>query len=178
MKLSDEEVGRILDTVTSVVSKTLGLFSNEQGWYGRTGGYLCVADPSGGDPILRARILEPPEENWKKHFDLSGEKALRVGQTRGSVSSYETRDPHFRSSENLWGRYGGAIWTPQAILAFSGLPELGDEAAMLVSAYELGYLTTGNLEHTRLAGKIIRKSNNPHFARLAYQFPWSRIEPH
>jgi hypothetical protein len=92
---------------------------------GKRGGALCVAAWTG---LIVSTSLhgEIPEEKVPKYRDLACEKAQRLAMYPGHLSSWESRDGS--------SKWGGAIRANDYILSFSGLPELWDEAFMLLLA--------------------------------------------
>jgi len=111
----------------------------------RTGGYFCLK------MIYAHGFLIPPKlidtvTNGKddKYRELCQEKANRLEANflvnpEETVSSWQSRDPKNK-------KYGGAvIGTDYAdcnyAFSFSGLPEICDEAATLLTAIKVGYLT-------------------------------------
>lgn len=102
----------------------------------RDSGYLCILEND------QTKIGEPPlalvsfgEILWnkrQKYFKLSQEKACRLQKSALSiVSSWQTRN----ETED---KYGGAVRAGGYVLSFSGLPELADEAFVLLIATACG----------------------------------------
>lgn len=120
----------------------------------REGGYFCIAERT--NPIVPIAIVLIGEvvstEKREKYFNFAREKAKRLGDIPipAHVSSWITRDPE----RDKWG---GGITTHNYYMSFSGLPELADEAAMLLAALRLGFLTKDE------ADGIAKKSNNQIF---------------
>lgn len=124
----------------------------------RTGGYMTVLSLTDRPPTTALLVAEIGEltdpEKIKKYHDFSREKAdrLRLNIAMGHSSSWQSRNP----DENHWG---GAIRAGGAILSFSGLPELADEALTLEVARRLGMLSH------ELCLQIAQTSNNEIFHR-------------
>lgn len=120
-------------------------------WLYRDGGYFCLLSKTSGKPLFIALIGKVHEEKADKYLKLAQEKAIRLHDLHGRkkhLSSWQSREP-----ENK--RYGGAIIGDHYIWSFSGLPEEGDEAAMLVAAQNAGDI---NLKTRNV---IARLSRNP-----------------
>lgn len=66
----------------------------------------------------------------ERYFSFSREKILRLKAHPEHISSFQSRDIEKEM-------YAGAIRAIRCILSLSGLPELGDEAVMLVVALDL-----------------------------------------
>lgn len=121
----------------------------------RLGGYFCLLSRAAApDPFVfyHEPVGAVGPEKAEKYFNLSLEKAIRVG-TRGHQSSWQSRDPDS-------GKWGGAIIAGSWILSFSGLPELADEAVMLVTAVMSRLMTVVE------ARAIADISQNPYFVEL------------
>ena len=74
-----------------------------------------------------------PAERGQKYLELAQEKARRLAEHPDHWSSWQSRNPDE-------GKWGGAVNAGAYIFSFSGLPELADEAAMLLTALSLGFL--------------------------------------
>jgi hypothetical protein len=114
-------------------------------------GCFTLRKSSDGSLVLLRHM--GPAEAMEKYEIVSKEKGERLFNHPEHFSSWESRDP-----ENK--QWGGAIRTLTFIFSFSGLPELGDEAVMLVSAVRLKYLSYAD------AVRIAAISNNPFFQKL------------
>ena len=93
-----------------------------------------------GNIIFTIPFGEIPEEKRQKYFELSQEKATRLfSQVNMHLPDGHTSSFQSRNEENE--QYGGAIYvnchSTVFILSFSGMPELIDEAMMLVLADKL-----------------------------------------
>ena len=102
----------------------------------KKGGYLSCTDRKSGNCIFILPVGDIPAAKQKKYQTLAMEKASRVYKL-DTFTSYETRD----EAKDKWG---GGISTLKYILAFSGLPELADEALMVSLAHHMEMPT----EHT------------------------------
>jgi hypothetical protein len=99
------------------------------------------------------------------------EKGQRLFTLQSLHSSFQSRDESaiitdIGGNEQNWGQWGGAIRLTDGhlILSLSGLPEMGDEAVMLVVAIRAGWL--GGSE----AKTIATISKNPYFEPLLKMF--------
>ena len=100
-------------------------------------GYLTVMDGTNGEIIFTVPFGEIPKDKQEKYFELSQEKAHRLfsqvcmNLPDGHTSSFQSRNV----DED---KYGGSIYlnlhSTVLILSFSGMPELIDEAMMIVLA--------------------------------------------
>ncbi len=135
------------------------------------GGYcrLFRLEKLGGGP----ESLVPVFEGWvggeanieriKKYEILSFEKAVRLVTGLADDGGMVVSSFQYRRDPNR-GRYGGAILLQASleegsdqvwlILSFSGLPELADEATMLLLASTMWTI------NTNVASKVIRASGN------------------
>lgn|GEM_PF-1672295 len=116
----------------------------------KTGGYLTMRDSGNGQIILCVPLGHIPSDKVHKYAMLSQEKAWRLWEKhsqRGDKLSWQSRDPElcaygFQSiGKDNWGLWGGAIHAGPFILSFSGLPEMGDEALVLVLAVLADFIT-------------------------------------
>jgi len=130
---------------------------------GRKGGYFCLRILGADDFLIKPMLVgEVTNGRDTRYIQLCQEKALRLEAeypARGHVSSWQSRDPEQE-------RWGGAILGPdeqnrQYAFSFSGLPELCDEVAMLLTAVKVGHLTQDE------AIEIARISGNDLFIRLS-----------
>lgn len=109
----------------------------------RFGGYLCVFRrilglPNGEiryeeAPFLIIRVGNPSEGKWEKYLRFAIEKAVRLISHPDHISSWQSRNEDAE-------QYGGAIRTPDYVLAFSGHTEKADEAILAMGAFEEGLL--------------------------------------
>lgn len=152
----------VRDAVIMVISA-----ANPEALGDRRGGYFCLKI-LGADGFLIRPMLAGEVTNGKdeKYVAFCQEKALRLEAehaAHGHVSSWQSRDPEH-------DKWGGAVLGPddqkrQYAFSFSGLPELCDEAVMLLTAVQVGHLTKAE------AIEIARISNNTFFMHLSDQIP-------
>lgn len=128
-------VAKVIET-----ARILGLLKEHH-----TGGYFCLK-MIGEDGFLIKPMLvgEVPKSRRDECIKLCQEKANRLeaeylADRKNTKSSWQTRNP-----EN--DKWGGATLGPdsqerQYAFSFSGLPELCDEVATLLTAVEVGHLT-------------------------------------
>jgi hypothetical protein len=103
-------------------------------------GYLTLMDGIKGEIAFTVPFGEIPAEKSEKYFKLSQEKATRLfSQVNMHLPNGHTTSFESRNTENE--EYGGAIYincrSTIFILSFSGMPELIDEAMMLVLTAKL-----------------------------------------
>lgn len=127
----------VLDII-SVVLVAVGRVVAELDDPKERGGYFCLAERIGNPtalPTLTLGIGTVPAEKGPKYLALAQEKARRLAEhAYEHTSSWQSRSPE----ESRWG---GAIVAGHYLFSFSGLPEIADETAMLITAMELEYLT-------------------------------------
>lgn len=123
----------------------------------KKGGFLTIRDKNTGHILITLLIGQVLHEKAVKYHGLSQEKGdrlhTRIGLGEKHVSSWQSRNP----DSGLWG---GAIAAENFIVSFSGMPELGDEAIVLIIAIQLKWLNQQEAE------KIARVSQNPLFIQL------------
>ena len=144
------KVGDILDSIAYLVEECANLPNNPNPE--KKSGYFTVFRKEDGRLLLAAQIGECPSDKYEKYQLFSYEKGARVYK-RDDLSSWTSRD----ESKNKWG---GAISTDDFILSFSGLPELADEAVVLVAALALKWA------NRRDVAAITNQSENPFFNGL------------
>lgn len=163
--LVDAPVSKIIDYAERIVAVAVDLSGNASNAE-KCGGYLAVWTTYLNNVPGNLRLLTPvgysPEEKWRKRMEVAMEKCQRLdsGDGQGHLTSYESRNPEI-------GRWGGAVRGPQHIYAFSGLPELWDEAAMFVLAIKLGQL------HESEVLRQISEERNPHLRPLLEACHWT-----
>ncbi len=130
-------------------------FIGEEALQGRTGGYFIEKSTTMSQALFPTIIPVGiiPKEKKEKYLFLAKEKPNRIIQNFSKsdcISSYESRDPNFVFSENNqeWGKWGGAIVIDLyfTIYAFSGFPELLDEAFVCWVAWHRKRMTIENLK--------------------------------
>lgn len=115
------------------------------------------------DICLPIGSIDPKKK--AKYYALANEKVRRLEIHRGHLTSYQSRNPKASvvsiTGPQPWGQWGGGIRTDNGYrIAFSGLPELWDEAVMFVAAIKLGWSDkTKTLRH-------ISRKRNPHLRPL------------
>ena len=142
---------RVLSAVTSAVILVNRELQGDD--VGRRGGYFCMGGPNqfGVFTVTDRRPIGPtPTKKRRRYKDLSLQKLNRLFFNPGYFSSWQLRKPE----RDQWG---GAIRAGDYIFSFSGLPELADEAAMLIVAVMLLLLTYEQ------ACSIAELSNNQYF---------------
>jgi len=125
------ELTSLAEVCEEAVARTLRQHGSAEGWEGRAGGYLCVADAKNGLPLITMLVGEVPLEKAPKYLEFCQEKAARLAGHPDHQASWQSRNPE----KNQWG---GAIRFGDKILSFSGLPERGDESAMLLVMAQYG----------------------------------------
>ena len=151
LQIGEHDLLEVLDQVSLNVNAFIELPDAARD---RRGGYFTVVSRTESPQVITiTKIGNPALEESSTYFDFSQEKANRLIASVELLSSFQNRDP-----DN--GRWGGAIKTSDYILSFSGLPELGDEAVMLLTAYTFCWLTEEQIV------EIAKISSNPHVAPL------------
>ena len=151
MKIENINVGKIINLVNNLVKECAQLQDNPKP--GNQSGYFVLRRKKDCRLLMMMQIGECPSDRSEFYATLSNEKSMRL-YDQDDLSSWISRD------ESNY-RYGGAILTTNnLILSFSGLPELADEAVMLVTALALEWIN-----HDK-AGLIAQTSDNPFFHEL------------
>ena len=129
-------------------------------WEGKTGGYFCLADAGTGNPLFEPALIGTvPQEKKEKYLAFCQEKAKRLANHPEHEASWESRN----EEANEWG---GALRIGTLIFSFSGLPEWGDEALMLILA-EVHFSTFGDIDiMLEAAHRIVSKTRNPYWQEL------------
>jgi hypothetical protein len=97
------------------------------------GAYLVLRQRASGLVLLANLIGDfSYSERAIKCYGFAHEKGERLGNRPEDLSSWQSRNP----DEEKWG---GAVVAGNFLLSLSGLPELGDEAVMLVTAFLVGW---------------------------------------
>ncbi|MFA6446241.1 MAG: hypothetical protein WCW14_03280 [Candidatus Paceibacterota bacterium] len=157
--------------IIELVEETVSLFSKLPDMALKNCAYFTLRDDLDGRVILSSQVNICPREKFFKYFSLSLEKGQRLFTLQSHHSSFQSRDESaiitdIGGNEQNWGQWGGAIRLTDGhlILSLSGLPEMGDEAVMLVVAIRAGWL--GGSE----AKTIATISKNPYFEPLLKMF--------
>lgn len=140
------------------MGRAIGYFVNNCSDFnpkGKTGGVLVYADLDGKevDFMQIGEILDDPE----KYYKTALRKIKQLVDNPAHFSSYMSRDP----DNGLWG--GGVRILGVGIFAFSGLPELADEACLLKALDNADLI-----EDTQWIERILSFSRNKIFERLNY----------
>jgi hypothetical protein len=110
---------------------------------GKEGGFLTIRDKDTGHILITLLIGRVPHEKAVKYHELSQEKGGRLHNRiclgENHISSWQSRNP----DNGLWG---GAIATEKFVVSFSGMPELGDEAIVLLIAMQMKWLNQQEAE--------------------------------
>ncbi len=126
----------------------------------KVSGYLTVRRASDGLIMTISAFGEMPPEKVAKYQEKSLEKSDRLLAHPDHISSWQSRHPEE-------GQWGGAIRATSAdrVISFSGLPELIDEALVLVLAFVTGLINSDEFK------TAVLKSNNQFAEALlaAYQ---------
>jgi hypothetical protein len=118
---------------------------------GKEGGVFVIAS-SEGIILAQAYFGRIPKDKIWKYWRLATEKSYRLSIHPEHVSSWQSRD-----GETKWG---GAIRVEEYILSFSGLPELWDEALMLLTARVSSHMKS------EIAESVASISSNPYWGQL------------
>jgi len=131
---------------------------DRSGGYFSTRGFGYIEDPNAVPPMLVGEVTNGKDD---KYIEFSLEKSGRLHEHTddGHELSSESRDP----DQGKWGGSvkavdpHGHIW----ILSFSGLPEMLNEAAMLLVAVLIGGMTMAHAKE--LAAKSLVTENGNTF---------------
>ena len=121
------------------------------------GGYLCIADNATGAPldVVKLGIVKPEKESVYERRVLK--KARWLGEAPSEyLTSWQLRDPECEV-------FGGAVRVSH-VIAFSGLPEMLDEALVLVVAR--AYMGWMNADVIRKCVKMAELGGNTLYGRL------------
>ncbi len=137
--LAPLEFGSFVLYMPIILDFARGMSDVEGSEYNRRG-YLTLMDGLSGEIAFTVPFGEIPEEKREKYFELSQEKAKRLfSQVNMNLPNGHTTSFESRIVEEE--KYGGAIYvnchSTIFILSFSGMPELIDEAMMVVLADRL-----------------------------------------
>ncbi|MBX2866908.1 hypothetical protein KTR10_03060 [Candidatus Kaiserbacteria bacterium] len=128
--------GLYAETLLSIAEASVTAVAERHG-NGKKGGYLClmVQGYQTSEPMVSLHQLGKPDEaKADKYQHLAQEKATRILANQVAASSWQTRDP----DQGQWG--GGIRTAPDTAIAFSGFPELVDEAFCLALARMAGWM--------------------------------------
>jgi hypothetical protein len=151
-ELTAHGASRVIRVVTRVIWHACKLIGESS----RGGGYFCLADAATGQPFLVILIATAPVGKASKYMNFAVEKARRLAEHPEHVSSWQSRDENNE-------KYAGAIRGRHFIFSFSGLPQLWDEAAMVV--------VSERLDEGVNSPAILAASSNPHHPALAQEVP-------
>lgn len=152
-KIGEVEIKAIHDALELMVEEFSKIKGNPKP--DRKGGFFVMRDNAAGIILLKMPIGEIDPEKTLKYARFAQEKGKRLyqNQSLGHVSSWESRDEEAE-------KYSGAILAGHLILSFSGLPEWGDEAVILVLALRFDWINEQQVK------TIIQISENPFFEEL------------
>jgi len=154
-----------LQTVERMLAIILAKMNAVAAYRGKEGGAFCVVDLKTGRFVIRPIIIgvvTDPEKR-AKYLRLCVEKARRLRRKYmqyNHLLSWQSRNPDK-------GEWGGSICDGEYLWAFSGLPEEGDEALMLISAQSCGQIANGD------PGKYAMISDNRVILDGGYKF-WAK----
>ena len=114
----------------------------------RNGGYFSLFiryDSRGGPmflvPLVTCIVGSVPVQKLLKYMQLSCEKAERLMRIDYHVTSWQSRNPEYKTKTKPWGLWGGAVTGDELVWSFSGLPELVDETLTTLTAVRCGDLS-------------------------------------
>ena len=149
------EVFKLAITVSNVVATALRLINDPS----RQGGYFGLTLP--GQQDICVPIYGMPHGKGPRSYALAREKITRLESHPSHRTSHRTRNENAIVDGMPWGQWGGGIRADNGnLLSFSGLPELWDEAVVIVIAVKLGWL-----DKTAILRGISRE-RNPHLRLL------------
>ena len=154
VKIGKIRVGDVLDFVAYLVEEGAKLPNNPRPE--SKSGYFTLRSRKDGRLLIAGQIGECPADKYAKYKFFSWEKSERLLANianKNHLSSWQSK----MEEEEL---YAGAIATNDFILSFSGLPQLLDEATMLVTALAFSWANY----HEVLT--IAELSDNPFFDAL------------
>ncbi len=121
----------------------------------QTGGVLCIANPTTGVPLFIYKFGDLTQQEFEECLFYALEKARRLAKHPDHFSSAQTRDMNADPKQ-----YTGAVRGKTFIYSLSGCTEEQDEAAMLVTAMNVGDMDGGP------AAAIAQISRNGFFREL------------
>lgn len=121
------------------------------------GGYFTIADSRSGFVHRMQGIGDPETQKvFRYQHNSAEEKVRRLAGNPEHRSSFQSADLHLPAAERT--RFAGSIRVgADLIFSFSGLPELLDEAVMLVLAVRTKFLSREE------AAEIAMISKNEHY---------------
>ena len=132
-------------------------------------GYLTLMNGETGQIAFTLPFGEIPSEKIEKYFEYSQEKAERLFSIINMHLPHMKHTSSFQSRNEAEQKYGGAIYlnchTNISIFSFSGMPELIDEAMMLVLAERLR-----QDNHLKVFRSIEACQRNPYWEQLYTDF--------
>jgi len=139
-----ELVSAIIAAVTTSVHEVISVIQPE----GRKGGYFCLLDHATGTFLIPPTLIgEVTNGEGDKYAEYCAEKARRISiLIDADVNHTHSSDPwlSWESRDSDKQRWGGAVGCGLdgriVIFSFSGLPEMGDEAAMFLTSAKMGVL--------------------------------------
>lgn len=151
----------LIQILEGLLREALFLFKDYPEWQGKTGAYFCFTDGMTGDPFFDpVSIGEVPREKAEIYLAFCQEKARRLASHPSHLASWESRNPDA-------GQWGGAVRAGDIILSISGLPEMGDEALMLIMAEIYAVIFMGGNSVMRAAAStVVSRSSNPYWEPL------------
>ena len=148
------------DMLVDWVRGAVQVFSQLPGMEMENCGYCTIRSVVDGRVLLTFEVGHCPDEKAAKYWALSIEKGQRLFNHPDHASSFQSRDENATvqvfGEVQEWGHWAGAIRALDGILSFSGLPELGDEAVMLIAGIKSRRLFGSG------AQKIAEISSNPY----------------
>ena len=155
VKIGNIKTGDIVDVVTRLVKECAKFPNNKEP--DNKSGYLTIRSRKDGRLLIKVQIGECPIDKCGKYAFFSWEKSERLLaniKINDHLSSWQSR----AVDEEM---YAGAIATNDFVLSFSGLPELADEAVVLVAAL------TFNWANWNEVVTIVEISKNPFFDKFS-----------
>jgi len=141
MKIRGFDDGKISDSVVNAV-RIFGAINHDNEEYG----YFTIREGRTGEIFLVRNISVLLDGKAEKNFLLSLERSYRLFKNKNDESSWQSLNhdasvPGQPENSRPWGHSAGAIRCNNLIFSFSGTSsDLGDEAVMLFSSVQLGWL--------------------------------------
>lgn len=160
-KFLQKDIEEITDRATRLLDILINLPEYDR--KDRAGGVLVLVPDKTCASSIAIALGKVPENDPEEYYEVALRKCLILREKKDSHSSYVLRD-------KSKGIYGGGIsfkwlfpayhFATKAYIAFSGLPEYGDEALVLVLAIDMHWISEDQ------ARKISEASDNPYFEPL------------